>query len=132
MQTGCHFSHRNLYPISESNLHAAIQVDRHSVNRRVPDFRRENHDRLVIRQYSVPEGFNFPALSLAPGAFRVNVLDPIRRFVEALRQAVVLSVILCLVESGAGVLAHGLSDQFGYILSRRFPRLPAAGRKVPR
>ena len=30
------FSHRYLYPISEGHLHAAIQFDRHPVNRRVP------------------------------------------------------------------------------------------------
>lgn len=30
------FSNRNLYPISECHLHAAVQIDRHPVNRRVP------------------------------------------------------------------------------------------------
>ena len=30
------FSKRNLYPISECHLHAAVQIDRHPVNRRVP------------------------------------------------------------------------------------------------
>lgn len=30
------FSHRNFYPIPEGHLHAAIQIDRHPVNRRVP------------------------------------------------------------------------------------------------
>ena len=74
----------------------------------------KNCNRLVVCQYSVSEGFNFPALSLASGTFRVNLLDPIRRFVKALRQAVVLSVVLCLVEDGVGVLTHDLPDEFGY------------------
>ena len=94
MQAGCQFSNRHFNPISEGYLHAAVQIDRHPVNRRAPKFRRENRDRLVIRQYSVPEGFDFPALSFAPSAFRVNLLDPIRSFMEALRQAVVFSIIL--------------------------------------
>ena len=108
------FSKRNLYPISECNLHAAVQIDRHPVNRRVPKLCRKNCDRLVICQYSVPEGFNFPALSLASGTFRVNLLDPIRRLVEALRQAVILSGIFFLVKRGAGVLTHDPPDEFGY------------------
>lgn len=108
------FSNRNLYPISECHLHAAVQIDRHPVNRRVPKLCRKNCNRMVVCQCSVPEGFNFPALAFAPGTFRINLLDTIRRFVKALRQAVVLSVVLCLVEGGAGVLTHGLPDEFGY------------------
>ena len=74
----------------------------------------KNCNRLVVCQYSVSEGFNFPALAFAPGTFRINLLDPIRCFVKALRQAVVLSVVLRLVEGGAGVLTHDLPDAFGY------------------
>ena len=74
----------------------------------------KNCNRLVVCQYSVSEGFNFPALAFAPGTFRVNLLDPIRCFVKAVRQAVVLSVVLCLVEGGVGVLTHDLPDAFGY------------------
>lgn len=69
---------------------------------------------MVVCQYSVSEGFNFPALSLASGTFRVNLLDPIRCFVKALRQAVILSGIFFLVKRGAGVLTHDLPDAFGY------------------
>lgn len=74
----------------------------------------KNCNRLVVCQYSIPEGFNFPALAFAPGTFRVNLLDPIRRLVEALRQAVILSGIFFLVKRGAGVLTHDLPDEFGY------------------
>ena len=108
------FSNRNLYPISECHLHAAVQIDRHPVNRRVPKLCRKNCNRLVVCQYSVSEGFNFPALAFAPGTFRINLLDPIRCFVKALRQAVILSGIFFLVKRGAGVLTHDLPDEFGY------------------
>ena len=108
------FSKRNLYPISECHLHAAVQIDRHPVNRRVPKLCRKNCNWLVVCQYSIPESFDFSALTLASGAFRVNLLDPIRRLMKTLRQAVILSGIFFLVKRGAGVLTHDLPDEFGY------------------
>ena len=39
MQAGCQFSHRDLYPFPKGHLHVAVQIDCHSVNRRVPKLR---------------------------------------------------------------------------------------------